>query len=144
MAKGRIFGFFSFLFFFAIQVAYNLFVIWGLVRWDDAHWITSKTTAILIAVPTLLVFNIILGIIVMIASASAGKKKEEEKKKFPFADKIGKAFKDEKKEEKDLENKIGNWFKENFKDEKAFEEKIGKWFKENVNKDIAIDVKSDE
>ncbi len=114
----RLSKFIGFLFLFAIQGAYDTFVIWGLVTWGDAASLVSdKTTIILLATPTLLVFNIILGILVLISLSQVSKKEkeEEEKKEFKMPDTIIKWFQkeEEKKEEVDFKipDSVVKWFK---------------------------------
>ncbi|MHA1126306.1 MAG: hypothetical protein ACTSO7_12245, partial [Candidatus Heimdallarchaeota archaeon] len=114
--------------------AFNLFIIWGLVVWDDAgHWLTNKVVVILVAVPTLLVFNIVLMIIGFISLAALGSKKEEEKKGFKMPSKVSNWFKGDKKEivakEDVKEEDIEKWFKDNLT-----EEKVEKWFKDKFGK----------
>jgi len=118
----QIFKFITYLILLGIQVAYNLFVIWGLVLWNHSDpWITHRTTIILIVLPTLIVFNIVLSIIVFISFISiSGKKKDEEKKGFKMPDKVTQWFKGETKEEEEFKipDKVIQWFKEQAKEEK--------------------------
>ncbi|NHJ47503.1 MAG: hypothetical protein FK733_06935 [Asgard group archaeon] len=110
--------FIGWLFFFAMQAAFDTFVIWGLVRFGDGGFVSEKTTVILIAVPTLIVVNVLLMIPAMIFSAGIFKK--EEKKGFRMPGKVSGWFQKETKEE-DIEK----WFKDNIT-----EEKIEQWFKD--------------
>jgi len=117
----RIAKFLGWLFFFAMQAAYDTFVIWGLVTYGKAGtFVSDKVTVILIAVPTIIAINILLMIPAGIFSAGIFKKKEETMFKRQF--KPSKWFKKEPKEE-DIEK----WFKENIT-----EEKIAKWLREKV------------
>ncbi|NHJ85854.1 MAG: hypothetical protein FK734_10360 [Asgard group archaeon] len=118
--------FIGWLFFFAMQAAFDTFVIWGLVTYGESGtFISDKTTIILIAVPTIIVINILLAIPGMIFSAGMFKKKDEEKK-FKMPDKVSSWFRKEDTKEEDIER----WFKENIT-----EEKIAKWFKEKTGED---------
>jgi len=125
----------SYLIILSIQVAYNLFVIWGLVIWNSIDpWISNLTTTLLIAIPTLIVFNVVLMVLVTISFFSIfGKQKEEEKKGFKMPDKVTQWFKGETKEGKDSEipDKITQWFKGLEKEDKDSEipDKITQWFK---------------
>ncbi|NPE09420.1 MAG: hypothetical protein GNW80_14130 [Asgard group archaeon] len=120
----KISKFISYLIVLGIQVAYNLFVIWGLHMWDFASpWISHRTTIILLALPTMIVFNIVLMIFVAIAFFSLVKK-EEEKKGFKVPDKVTSWFKGESKEEKEF--KIP---------EKIISEIKKEWDKEMAKKD---------
>jgi hypothetical protein len=110
--------FIGWLFFFAMQAAYDTFVIRGLVNFGTTGSVSEKTTAILIAVPTLIVINILLMIPAGIFFSGIFKK--EEKKEFKMPDKISGWFKKDVKED-DIEK----WFKENIT-----EEKIEQWFKD--------------
>ena len=114
----RIGKFIGWLFFFALQAAYDTFVIWGLVNFGNGGFVSEKTTAILIAVPTLIVINVLLMIPATIFWYGIFKKKEE--KEFKVKDRVSGWFKKEVKEE-DIEK----WFKENIT-----EEKIEQWFKD--------------
>ncbi|TET27913.1 MAG: hypothetical protein E3J70_10905 [Candidatus Heimdallarchaeota archaeon] len=117
----KISKFISYLFVLGIQVAYNLFVIWGLHMWDFASpWISHRTTIILLALPTLIVFNTVLMVIVGIAFFSLVKK-EEEKKGFKVPDKVSQWFKGEDKEDKEFKipDKVVKWFKEEMKKDEA-------------------------
>ncbi|NHK31167.1 MAG: hypothetical protein FK730_07430 [Asgard group archaeon] len=111
--------FIGWLIFFAMQAAYDTFVIWGLVNFGDTGFVSEKATVILIAVPTILVINVLLMIPAGIFFSGIFKKKEE-KKGFGIPDKVSGWFKKETKEE-DIEK----WFKENIT-----EEKIEQWFKD--------------
>lgn len=113
-------NFIGWLIFFAMQAAFDTFVIWGLVTYGETGtFVSDKATIILIAVPTIIVINIILMIPTGILFAGIFKKKEE-KKKFKMPEKVSGWFKKEVKED-DIEK----WFKENIT-----EEKIEQWFKD--------------
>ncbi|HUT79774.1 MAG TPA: hypothetical protein VMZ29_01120 [Candidatus Bathyarchaeia archaeon] len=121
----RISKFIGWLFFFAMQAAFDTFVIWGLVTYNLADtFVSDKTTIILIAVPTLIVVNIVLMIPAAIFSSGIFKKKER-KPDFGMGRRFSGLFQKERKEE-DVER----WFKENIT-----EEKIERWFKEKFNKE---------
>ncbi|MGC9779528.1 MAG: hypothetical protein HZR80_09835 [Candidatus Heimdallarchaeota archaeon] len=127
--------FISYLILLGIQVAYNLFVILGLHIWDFSNpWISHRTTIILLALPTIIVFNVVSMIIVGISFFSLVKKEEEEKKGFKMPDKVTQWFKGEAKEEKDIEipDKVTQWFKDLAKEEKDIKmpDKVTQWFKD--------------
>lgn len=118
----RISKFFGWLIFFAMQAAFDTFVIWGLVTYGEAGtFVSDKVTIILIAVPTIIIINILLSLPATIFSVGIFKKKE--KKEFKIQDKVSGWFKKEVKEE-DIEK----WFKENIT-----EEKVAKWFKDKFD-----------
>lgn len=126
--------FIGWLFFFAAQAAYDTFVIWGFVNWkNDGPVVSNLATILLIAIPTMIVINLILGIPAMIFSAQTSKK-DEEKKGFKMPSKVKNWFKDD--DAKDVvvkedikEENIEKWFKENLT-----EEKVEKWFKDKFGK----------
>ena len=116
----RIGNFFGWLIFFGMQAAFDTFVIWGLATYGETgSFVSDKTTIILIAVPTIIIVNLLLMIPAILFSTGIFKKKEE-KKEFKFQEKVSGFFKKDTKEE-DFEK----WFKENIT-----EEKIETWFKE--------------
>ncbi|MHA1630998.1 MAG: hypothetical protein ACTSXO_02020 [Candidatus Heimdallarchaeota archaeon] len=120
----RIAKFLGWLFFFALQAAFDTFVIWGLVTYGQAGtFVSDKTTVILIAVPTIIVVNILLMIPAGLFSVGMFKR-EKERRGFPAEGKFSRWFKKEAKEE-DFEK----WFKEHIT-----EEKIVKWLEEKANK----------
>ncbi len=98
----KISQFIGYLIVLGMQVAYNLFVIWGLHIWDHANpWISHRTTVILLSLPTIITFNILFLILTVIAFAIlvSKDKKEEEKKGFEkVPDKVKSWFKGEAKE----------------------------------------------
>ena len=138
----KFFKLISYLIVLGIQVAYNLFVIWGLVIWDTTNpWIAHSTTIILLSVPTLIVFNIVFMVIVFINFVSLVSKEDEEaeeRKGFRTMGKIGRWIKKEaakeKKEEKEVEvpDKVTQWFKDLAKEEEEIKvpDKVVQWFKE--------------
>ena len=112
-----------------MQVAYNLFVIWGLHMWDFASpWISNRTTVILLSLPTIITFNVLFLVLTGIAFAIlvSKDKKEEEKKGFEkVPDKVKNWFKGESKEEKDFKipEKIINEIKKEWDKEMAKKDK---------------------
>ncbi|MCE7743938.1 MAG: hypothetical protein GPJ52_02260 [Candidatus Heimdallarchaeota archaeon] len=121
----KISKFISYLIVLGIQVAYNLFVIWGLHMWDYASpWISHRTTIILLSLPTIITFNVLFLILTGIAFAIlvSKDKKEEEKKGF-----------------EKVPDKVKNWFKGESKEEKEFKipEKIINEIKKEWNKEMA-------
>ncbi|MFW9924155.1 MAG: hypothetical protein ACFFDW_12800 [Candidatus Thorarchaeota archaeon] len=118
-------NFIGWLFFFAMQAAYDTFVIWGLATYGVADsFVSDTTTLILLAVPTLLVINAILMIPVAIFGFSIFKKKET-KPEYGLGKRFSGMFQKDRNEE-DIER----WFKENIT-----EEKVERWFKEKFNKE---------
>lgn len=121
----KISKFISYLIVLGMQVAYNLFVIWGLHMWDFANpWISHRTTIILLSLPTIIVFNVVFMIIVAIAFFSLVKK-DEEKKGFKVPDKVTSWFKGESKEDEEFKipDKVIKWIKEEAAKAKAKEDK---------------------
>jgi hypothetical protein len=112
-----------------MQVAYNLFLIWGLHMYDFASpWITNKATIILLSLPTIISFNILFLILTGIAFGilvSKDKKKEEKKGFEKVPDKIKDWFKGEAKEEEEftIPQKIINEIKKEWEKEQAKKEK---------------------
>jgi uncharacterized membrane protein YraQ (UPF0718 family) len=112
-----------------MQVAYNLFVIWGIHMYDfGTPWISNKTTIIVLSLPTMIAFNIIFFIITAIAFGvlvSKDKKKEEKKGFEKVPDKIKDWFKGEAKEDKDFKipQKIINEIKKEWDKEMAKKDK---------------------
>ena len=136
---GKFGKFIGWLFFFAMQAAYDTFVIWGFVNWkNNGPVVSNLATILLIAIPTVIVINLIVGIPAMIFSNQMFKK-DKDKKDFKMPSKVKNWFKDDDAKDIDAkdvvvkedvkEEDIEKWFKENLT-----EEKVEKWFKDKFGK----------